>query len=311
MEQFDILIVGAGAAGIAAAKAAYEAGAKRILLVDHRKKMGGVLLQCLHRGFGSGVPERMSGVEYANGLLEKFPGEILVKLETAVLEITDQKTALLSGKLDGIQYVGFEQLILATGCLEIPIGFLPVGGTRPKGIYTAGEMQERVNLCHQLPEGPVVILGSGDIGLIMAKHLAEKGIKIAAIVEQKEMPGGMARNRQELELYEIPIICSATVTMVCGEQRLTGVQIKNLLTGETQELACRTLLTAVGLRPDRSLIEDLEPKEWIHICGNCHRVHPMIEAVAAEGIQAGINAWKQILETNTRGKKVAGQSGEQ
>lgn len=299
MERFDILIVGAGAAGIAAARAAHEAGAEKILLVDYRPKMGGVLRQCLHEGFGVGISGRMTGVEYADRLLERFPKEILVKLETTVLEITDQKTAVLAGKADGVWKIRFQQLVLATGCLEIPLGFLSVGGTRPKGIYTAGEMQERVNLYHQLPEGPVVILGSGDIGLIVAEHLAEKGIKIAAIVEKKEALGGMARNQHRLKPYEIPVICSATVTMVYGERQLTGVRIKHLQTGEEQELACRTLLTAVGLRPDQNLIEHLEAKEWIHTCGNCHVVHPMIEAVLTEGTRAGENAWKQIQ----KGKK--------
>ena len=161
MEHYDILIIGGGAAGIAAAKAA---GSAKVLLADRKSKLGGVLLQCTHHGFG----KNKSGIEYAADLIKDFPKEISLALNTTVLSVSCDKTAVLSGKEFGRKQISFSRLILATGCREIPIGALPVAGTRPKGIYTAGQMQEMMNLHGVLPEGPVVMLGSGDLGLIMA-----------------------------------------------------------------------------------------------------------------------------------------------
>ena len=159
MEHYDILIIGGGAAGIAAAKAARGA---KVLLVDSKPALGGVLLQCTHFGFG----KNKSGIQYAADLLQDFPEAITVVLNTTVLSVSEDRTALLSGKEFGRKEISFSRLILAAGCREIPIGALPIGGTRPKGIYTAGQMQEMMNLHGFTPEGPVVILGSGDLGLI-------------------------------------------------------------------------------------------------------------------------------------------------
>lgn len=177
MEHFDILIIGGGAAGIAAAKAATGA---RVLLVDSKPALGGVLLQCTHLGFG----QNKSGIQYAAELLQDFPKEITLALNTTVLSVSEDRIALLSGKEFGRKEISFSQLILAAGCREIPIGALPIGGTRPRGIYTAGQMQEMMNLHGFLPEGPVVILGSGDLGLIMAKQLAQAGLPVT-MVEKK------------------------------------------------------------------------------------------------------------------------------
>ena len=281
MEHFDILIIGGGAAGIAAAKAA---GSVKVLLADRKPKLGGVLLQCTHHGFG----KNKSGIEYAADLLHDFPEGITLALNTTVLSVSGDKTAVLSGKEFGRKQISFSQLILASGCREIPIGALPIGGTRPKGIYTAGQMQEMMNLHGFLPEGPVVILGSGDLGLIMAKQLAEAGISVT-MVEQKPQCGGMARNQRCLEEYPITLICDDTIAQVQGYPRITGC-----VTGRGIPISCKTLLIAAGLRPERELIAHLGNPEWLHICGNCNTVHPMVEAVVNEGKQAGQAALKQM-----------------
>ena len=274
MEHYDILIIGGGAAGIAAAKAC--AGAK-VLLADRKRELGGVLLQCAHHGFG----KNKSGMDYAADLRQDFPSDITLALNTTVLSISENRTALLSGRELGRREVSFSQLILASGCREIPMGALPIAGTRPRGIYTAGQMQELVNLHGFIPEGPVVILGSGDLGLIMAKQLAEANLPVT-LVEKKDRCGGMARNQRCLEEFPIRLICSDTIAQVHGEKQLSGCT-----TAQGTYLPCRTLLIAAGLRPERELVSHLGNPTWLHICGNCNKVHPMVEAVVQEGKQAG------------------------
>ena len=281
MEHYDILIIGGGAAGIAAAK---EAAGAKVLLADSRSSLGGVLLQCTHLGFG----KNKSGIQYAADLLQDFPGEITLALNTTVLSVSKEKTALLSGREFGRKTVSFSQLILASGCREIPFGALSIGGTRSKGIYTAGQMQEMMNLHGVVPEGPAVILGSGDLGLIMAKQLAEAGVSVT-LVEQKPHCGGMARNQRCLEEYPIALLCGDTVREVLGYPHITGC-----VTETGRELPCKTLLIAAGLRPERELIAHLGSPEWLHICGNCSTVHPMVEAVVNEGKQAAGTALENL-----------------
>ena len=274
MEHYDILIIGGGAAGIAAAKA--SSGAK-VLLVDRKPALGGVLLQCTHHGFG----KNESGIEYAAELIKDFPETVTPALNTTVLSVSANKTALLSGKNFGRKEVSFSQLILASGCREIPMGSLPIAGTRPKGIYTAGQMQELMNLHSFTPEGPVVILGSGDLGLIMAKQLAEANLPVT-MVEKKRSCGGMARNQRCLTEYPVRLICSDTIVQVHGDKQLRGCSTENGM-----YLPCKTLLIAAGLYPERELVSHLGCPEWLHICGNCSKVHPMVEAVVQEGKEAG------------------------
>lgn len=289
-KNYEIVIIGAGVAGIAAARAAYEEGCHSILMIDARKKMGGILCQCTHRGFGL----ELTGPEYVERLLDGFPEEIGIWLDTTVLSVTEEKNIVVSGSGTGIQKIAFEQLILAAGCLEIPLGFLPIAGTRPEGIYTAGQMQEMVNNCGILPEEPVVILGSGDLGLIMAQQLTEKGVFVAAVIEQRDTCGGFTRNQNCIRSGKVPLFCSSTITELYGAKRLRAVKIQNKDTKEETQIPCRSLLVAAGLRPDRSLLDDFgyPYPEWIHLCGNCKKVHPMVDAVVKEGREAGISAYK-------------------
>jgi len=280
MEHVDILIIGAGAAGISAAKGAWEAGCRSVAIVDRKKTMGGVLLQCAHRGFG----QKLTGGEYLEELLRSFPEEITVITDTTVLSVYGNKTAMLSGG----RLLSFDQLILAAGCREIPVGALPIGGTRPEGVYTAGQMQEMMNLHGVVPEGPAVILGSGDLGLIMAKQLAEHGLSVA-MVEKKSQCGGMARNRRCLEEYPIELICNATITEIFGQKQLEGVVLS-----DNRELPCKTLLIAVGMRPEREILFGLGNPAWLHLCGNCKTVHPVVEAVIHEGKLAGQTAFEHM-----------------
>jgi len=281
MEYCDILIIGAGAAGLAAAEAAWNAGCKSILLVDRKSSPGGILRQCRHRGFGNSL----DGPEYIEKLTAHFPKEIRCLPDTTVVSVSENKQALLKSPRFGEKTVRFDQLILATGCLEIPMGALPIAGTRPKGIYTAGQMQEMMNLHGFRPEGPVVILGSGDLGLIMAKHLWDAGIPVAALVEQKPECGGMARNRQFLPESGIPVLCGCTVSQVRGCPRLEEVVLS-----DATVVPCKTLLIAVGLNPDRTLVHTLDNKDWLHLCGNCSKIYPMVEGVIQDGRQAALRA---------------------
>ena len=281
MEYCDILIIGAGAAGLAAAEAAWNAGCNNILLVDRKSATGGILRQCRHRGFGAGL----DGPEYIEKLTANFPPEIRCLPDTTVVSLSDSKLALLKSPRFGEKAVSFDQLILATGCLEIPMGSLPIAGTRPRGVYTAGQMQEMMNLHGFRPEGPVVILGSGDLGLIMAKHLYEAAVPVAAIIEQKEICGGMARNRHFLPESGIEVLCGRTVSQVRGYPRLEAVVLS-----DGRAIPCKTLLIAVGLRPDRTLAHNLEHKNWLHLCGNCSKIYPMVEGVIQDGRQAALRA---------------------
>ena len=284
MEHYEILIIGAGAAGISAAKAAYENGCSHILLVEHNGHLGGILHQCAHHGFGDGY----NGPEYIQQLFTSFPKQIQCRTNTTVLQIHPNKTAVLSSANHGEETISFDQLILATGCREIPLGALEIAGTRPTGIYTAGQMQEMMNVYGETPESPVVILGSGDIGLIMANQIAQCGGQVT-IIEQKSVCSGMERNRRRIDEYTIPIIYNTTITELHGEKQLCAVTLSN-----GTVIPCKTLLIAVGLVPNQELISDMGHRDWIHVCGNCNRVHTMIESVVYEGKKAGVAACEQL-----------------
>ena len=289
MEHCKLLIIGAGAAGMSAAHSAWEHGIRDILLVDSRACPGGILPQCSHRGFGKALfGEEKTGPEYAAFLSSQLTESGVPFLpETDVLSVSPDRTALLSSR-GGLRETGFEHLILATGCRERSIGELPVCGSRPAGIFTAGQIQEQLNLRQRRPSGRILILGSGDLGLIMAGQLHDAGCDVVAVVEQSGRCGGLSRNYHRfLEPTGIPLMLRTTVTEVCGQGRLTGVKLRQLDTGKTINLDCNILITAVGLVPDQALIRRLGRPEWLHLGGNCHHVHELVDSAVQEARSVG------------------------
>lgn len=285
----ELLIVGAGAAGIAAALAAWEAGCRDILLVDRRERPGGILPQCLHEGFGlAAYGAELTGPAYADRITERLAHTgVRLALGTDVLTVRGDKTAVLSDR-SGLTELRFERLILASGCRERSIGSLPVAGTRPAGIFTAGQAQEMMNLRGQDVGREVLILGSGDLGLIMARQLVLAGKHVIAVIEQGPRCGGMARNyRRCIEPYQIPLRCRTTVSALHGERRLRGVTLRNLDSGAEELLPCDTLVTALGLIPERELVRGLGDPDWLSYVGNCHRVHDLADSAAAEAEAIG------------------------
>ena len=286
MIKTDILIIGAGIAGISAAKAACAAG-RSVIIADREEGYGGVLCQCMHRGFGSGL----TGPEYIAQLMEDFPENVEAYFSTTVLEICKDKSALLSNRELGIFEIAFSQLILAAGCMEISPGMLPIGGTRPDGVYTAGHAQ-LMSFMGESFESPLVILGSGDLGLIMANQLTQQGHEVSCIVEKKSSPTAMARNRGILDT--VPLITNSSVYALHGAQNLESITLVNLQSGEMRQMPCKTLLVAAGLKPDRSLARGIENEPWLTYCGNCLKIYPMVEGLAADAKEAA----KAVCERN-------------
>lgn len=290
MESCDLFIVGGGAAGLSAARSAAQQGVKSILLVDRMAAPGGILRQCIHRGFG----QDLTGPEYITGLLDDFEKNVRFLWNTTVICVDENRTAVLSSPDFGMKEIRFRQMILASGCREIPAGSLDIGGTRPGGVYTAGEMQQRMNLRGLVPEGPAVILGSGDVGLTMAWQLLSSGVEVKMLVEKKMQCGGLARNWKRLEGYRLPVRTGSGISELFGENYLEGVRIRNLNTGEEEIVSCRTLVVAVGLVPEQALIQKIGPQPWLQLCGNSSRIHTVVESVVQEGKQAGITACEKL-----------------
>ncbi len=287
MDKFELFIVGGGAAGMCAAITAANLGA-RVCLAERDNALGGILNQCLHKGFGRAYfGKDMSGTEYAAALRERTAGsDIDVRTGTSVLNISQGRKALLSGR-EGIYEISFDKCILSTGCRERSIGSLPIGGTRPAGIFTAGSAQKMVNLGGYDIGDNIVILGSGDVGQIMARRLTILGKRIVAMIEQNDSLGGLARNRREcIESYNIPTLTGCTIDEIRGSGRISSVIVRRISSGERFELCCGTLITAIGLIPERELILPLEKDgtypRWLRLCGNCDYVHDIVDSVSLQ-----------------------------
>ncbi|MBR3403577.1 MAG: FAD-dependent oxidoreductase [Parasporobacterium sp.] len=287
----DILIIGAGAAGMAAVLAAEKKGYQKILLAERKETPGGVLLQCTHRGFGLGYfREDLTGIEYADRfrrMLEKSCAKILNR--TMVLQLYQDRTALLAGK-DGLTRVCFEKCIMATGCRERTIQSLPVGGTRPSGIMTCGTAQKLMNIDKLEIGDEIVILGTGDVGQIVARDLIKKGRKVLAMIEQNDVPGGLKRNQEQcLKAFSIPVMLKTQITGICGSGRIEGVIVRHLDTEAEEFLPCRTLLTAIGMIPEREaagkLLEGASLPDWFYLVGNCDYVHDIVDSVTADAFK--------------------------
>jgi len=289
MEHVKLLIVGAGAAGLSAAISAWNAGCRDVLIADRASAPGGVLPQCIHRGFGlAAFGEELSGPEYTERLLAELAGTgVRLSLDTEVLSVSDDRTVVLSRR-GGVSRVRFERLILASGCREKSIGALSVAGTRPAGIFTAGQAQEMINLRHQDPGSEILILGSGDLGMILARRFALEGKHVIAVLEQAAHYGGMARNYHRcIEAYHIPLRCCMTVREIHGEGRISGVTAEHLDSGEREYIPCDTLVTALGLIPEKTLAQGLEASSWLSLAGNCCRVHDIVDSAASQAQRVG------------------------
>lgn len=296
MRSCKLLVVGAGAAGISAALAGWDAGCRDVVLVDRAENTGGILPQCLHEGFGlSAYGQELTGPEYAARLEEKLADTGVVFLPgTEVLSVSEERIAVLSRR-GAVERLRFEHIILASGCRERSIGSLSVAGTRPAGIFTAGQAQERINLRRQDIGDEILILGSGDLGMIMARRFTLGGKHVIAVLEQVAQYGGMARNYHRcIEAFFIPLRCRMTVREIHGEGRICGVTAEHLGSGEREFIACDTLVTALGLIPERELVRGLEARDWLSLVGNCSKVHDIVDSAVSEAARIGSQVGKQL-----------------
>ena len=337
VEKVDVLIVGAGPAGMAAAIAAKEAGVDNLLVLEREANMGGILRQCIHNGFGlHRFKEELTGPEYAQRDIDKVKElGIEVRCGTTVLSIDENRFVTAVSKEKGVQLFEAGALILAMGCRERPRGALATPGTRCAGIYSAGTAQKFVNLEGYMPGKRVVILGSGDIGLIMARRMTLQGAKVLACVELMPYSSGLNRNIvQCLHDYDIPLLLSHTVIDIQGKERLTGVTVaevdakRQTIPGTEQHFDCDTLLLSVGLLPENELTRqaDVEmsnltsgavvddtlqtSKEGIFACGNVLHVHDLVDFVSAESFKAGKAAAAYVQGKKRIGKYVSVTDGD-
>lgn len=317
MKKYDIVIIGGGPAGLAAAAAAKKNGIDSILILERDKELGGILNQCIHNGFGLHTfKEELTGPEYAQRFIDQVNAlGIECFLNTMVMDISHEKVVTAMNRTDGLFEIQAKAVILAMGCRERSRGALNIPGYRPAGIYSAGTAQRLVNMEGLMPGREAVILGSGDIGLIMARRMTLEGAKVKVVAELMPYSGGLKRNIvQCLDDYGIPLKLSHTVVDIKGKERLEGVTLAEVdntgkpIPGTEEEYSCDTLLLSVGLIPENELSrgmgvemskvtsgpvvnESLETNiEGVFACGNVLHVHDLVDFVSEEAGTAGKNA---------------------
>ncbi|MBR4949863.1 MAG: FAD-dependent oxidoreductase [Clostridia bacterium] len=331
MDNFDIVIIGGGPAGMAAAITAHQEGIENLLIIERDDSLGGILRQCIHNGFGlHKFKEELTGPEYALKY-EKKVKELNIPyiLNTMVTDISEDKTITATSSERGIFQIKAKSIILAMGCRERAKGALNIAGSRPAGIYSAGTAQKFVNMKGYLPGKDIVILGSGDIGLIMARRMTLEGAKVHAVCEIMPYSGGLARNIQQcLKDFDIPLKLSHTVIEIHGKERVEGVTIakvdekRNPIPETKEYIPCDTLLLSVGLIPENELSKGAGIKlsnatsgavvdqkrqtsvEGIFACGNVLHVHDLVDYVSDEGEIAGKSAAEYVLNSKTRNESL-------
>ena len=320
--DYQLIVIGGGSAGLAAACSAKESGLDSVLILEREPALGGVLRQCIHTGFGlKYFRKELSGPEYARYFVQRAKAlGVEFKTSAAVLSIDKNKTITAVSSADGLLKYQPQAIIAAMGCRERALGSLSIAGTRPTGVYTAGAVQKMINIHGMIPGKRAAVLGSGDLGMIVARRLVLEHISVAAMIEIQPQVSGLLRNKvQCIDDFNIPLMLSHTVTEVHGNHRVKAVTVcpvdenRHPIYEKKEQLLCDTLITSVGLIPEAELLRGLDVNsdglpdmEWLFTCGNLLFVHDLVDDVTDGATVTGKNAASYILH----GNRIENKAGE-